>query len=100
MRRQVIFDLEARLEFEEAIACYNDREPGMGDRFKAEVQATIQRILKDPERFPLRGRKVRHAPVHTFKKYTILFHINPDFIGVAAVFHGARNPARLRRRLK
>ena len=100
MRRRVIFDLEARLEFEDAIEWYDEREPGLGDRFKAEVLATIQRILKDPERFPLRGRKVRRASVETFKKYNILFRIEPNFIVVAAIFHGARNPARLRRRLK
>jgi toxin ParE1/3/4 len=100
MRRQVIFNLEARHEFEGAIAWYNDREPGLGERFKAEVEATIQRILKDPERFPLKGSTVRRAPVQTFKKYNVLFRVNPDFIGVAAVFHGARNPANLRRRLK
>jgi plasmid stabilization system protein ParE len=100
MRRQVIFDLEARLEFENAVAWHNEREPGLGDRFEAEIDATIQRILKDPERFPLRSKTIRRASVETFKKYSILFRIEPDFIEVAAVFHGARNPARLRRRLK
>jgi plasmid stabilization system protein ParE len=100
MRRQVIFDLEARLEYESAVAWYNEREPGLGDRFAAEIDATIQRIQNDPERFPLRGKTIRRAPVETFKKYSLLFRIEPKFIGVAAVFHGARNPARLRRRLK
>jgi plasmid stabilization system protein ParE len=100
MRRKVIFDLEARLEFEDAVVWYNEREPGLGNRFEAEVNATIQRILKDPERFPLRGSKIRRTPVETFNKYSILFRIEPDFIGVAAVFHGARDPAQLRRRLK
>jgi plasmid stabilization system protein ParE len=100
MRRQVIFDREARVEFEDAVEWYNEREPGLGDRFKAEVNATIQRILADPERFPLRGSKVRRASVETFKKYKVLFRIEPDYVIVAAVFHGARNPAVLRRRLK
>jgi plasmid stabilization system protein ParE len=99
MPRQVIFELEARLEFEDAVAWYDEREPGLGARFKAEVHATLQLILKDPERFPLRGRKVRRASVQTFSKYNILFRVEPAFISVAAVFHGARNPARLRRRL-
>jgi plasmid stabilization system protein ParE len=100
MRRKVKFDLEARLEFENAVAWYNERQPGLGDRFTAEVKATIQRILKNPERFPFRGKKIRRAFVETFDKYSILFRIEPDFIGVAAVFHSARNPADLQRRLK
>jgi plasmid stabilization system protein ParE len=100
MRRQVIFDPEARLEFENAVAWYNEREPGLGGRFAAEVNATIERILKDPERFPRRGKTIRRASVETFRKHSILFRIEPEFIGVVAVFHGARNPASLRRRLK
>jgi plasmid stabilization system protein ParE len=57
-------------------------------------------MLKDPERFPLKGRTVRRASIKTFNKYKIIFRIEPDFIIVAAVFHGSRNPAELRRRLK
>jgi plasmid stabilization system protein ParE len=98
MRRQVIFDTEARREFEDAVAWYEERELGLGDAFKTEVHAAIQRILTDPQRFPLRSKTVRRAPVGRFKKYSILFRIKPDFIIVAAVFHGARNPARLRHR--
>jgi plasmid stabilization system protein ParE len=100
MRRQVIFDREARLEFEDAIEWYDEREPGLGDRFKAEVNATIQRILEDPERFPFSGRTIHKARVETFNKYNVHFRIKPDFIVLVAVFHGARKPARLRRRLK
>jgi len=100
MRRQVIFDREARLEFEDAVEWYNEREPGLGDRFRAEVNASLQRILQDPERFPFSGRTIHKARVETFDKYNIHFCIEPDFIGVVAVFHGARNPAELRRRLK
>ena len=46
MRRQIIFDGEARLEFEEAVIWYNARQPGLGDRFESEVHATFQRILQ------------------------------------------------------
>ena len=100
MSRRVIFEPEARVEFENAVAWYNEREPGLGDRFSGEVNAAIGRILDDPERYPLRGKTVRRASVETFVKYSILFSIMPTYIGVVAIFHGARNPARLRRRLK
>ena len=100
MSRQVIFGDEARIEFEDAVAWHNKRVSGLGERFAVEVKSTIQSILKNPERFPLEGKFVRRAPVKVFKKYSVLFHIEPDFIGVDAVFHGARNPSRLRRRLK
>ena len=72
----------------------------MGDKFADEIHATIQRILKDPERFPLKGIRIRKTCVARFTKYCVLFRIEPAFIGVAAVYHGARNPAGLRQRLK
>jgi hypothetical protein len=39
MPRQVIFDPEARAEFEEAVVWYEDHEPGLGTRFEAELEA-------------------------------------------------------------
>ncbi len=100
MRREIILDPEARLEFEDAVAWYDERELRLGDRFAAEVHAAFQRILQDPERFQLVGRTIRKARVEVFDKYTIYFRVEPDFISVVSVFHGSRNPAELRRRLK
>jgi plasmid stabilization system protein ParE len=100
MRRQVIFDREARLEFEDAVIWYNAQQPGLGDRFESEVHSAFQRILANPERFRLVGKTTRQARVEVFKKYSIYFRVEPEFIGIVSVFHGARNPAELRRRLK
>jgi plasmid stabilization system protein ParE len=100
MSRQIIFDAEARLEFEEAVVWYDEQQPGLGDRFEAEVHATFQRILQTPERFKLVSKTIRRARVEVFKKYSVYFRVEPDFIGVVSVFHGSRNPAELRRRLK
>ena len=99
MPRQIILDPEARIEFEEAAVWYEDREPGLGDRFEAEVDATFLRILATPERFRLLGRTVRKAKVRIFP-YNIYYHVEPGFIGVVSVFHGKRDPAELLRRLR
>ena len=100
MRRQIIFDGEARLEFEEAVIWYNEQQPGLGDRFESEVHATFHRILANPERFRSVSKKTRQARVEVFRKYSIYFRVEPDFIGIVSVFHGSRNPAQLRGRLK
>ncbi len=100
MPREIIFEAEARQEFEDAAGWYEEQEPGLGDRFKTEVHATLQRILGSPERFRLVGNNIRQARVHVFRKYSVYFHIKPDLIGVVSVFHAKRNPAELRRRLK
>ena len=67
MSRQVIFDAEARLEFEEAVVWYDDQQPGLGDRFEAEVHTTFQRVLQNPDRFRLVSKTIRVARVEVFK---------------------------------
>jgi toxin ParE1/3/4 len=100
MSRQIIFELEARLEFEDAVLWYDEQQPGLGDRFEAEVHATFSHILQDPERFPFAGETVRKARVEVFESYSVYFSIELHFIGIVSVFHGARDPEELRRRLK
>lgn len=100
MPRQIIFDTEARSEFEDAVEWYDAQQPGLGDRFEGEVHATFQRILKDPNRFKLVSRTIRQARVEVFDKYSVYFRVEPHFIGVVSVFHASRNPAELKRRLR
>jgi len=100
MPRQIIFDAEARLEFEDAVIWYEAQQPGLGDRFEAEVHAAFHRILQNPERFKLVSERTRRIRVEVFTKYSVYFRVEPDFIGIVSVFHGSRNPAELRRRLK
>jgi plasmid stabilization system protein ParE len=100
MSREIIFEPEARLEFEDAVLWYEEQQPGLGDRFEAEVNAICSRILQNPEQFPLAGKTVHKARVEVFDSYSVYFSIEPHFIGIVSVFHGARNPDELRRRLR
>jgi plasmid stabilization system protein ParE len=100
MHRQIIFDAEARLELEDTVIWYNSQQPGLGARFESLVYAAFQRILANPERFRAVSQKTRQVRVEVFKKYSIYFRVEPDFIGIVFIFHGARNPAELRRWLK
>ena len=100
MSRRVIFDLEARLEFERAVIWYEEQQTGLGDRFEVEIDATIQGILQNPLRFKFISKMIRMARVRVFKKYGVYFRVGPDFIAIVSVFHSSRNPAKLRKRLK
>lgn len=100
MRRKIIFDPEARQEFDEATDWYDEQQPGLGDRFESEVQSVFRRIQENPARFQLVGQTVRQARLKTFKSYSLFFHVEPKFIGVVAVFHASRDAAELQRRLK
>jgi len=100
MSRQIVFEPAARLEVEAAVAWHNEQQPGLGDAFVDEIAATLHRILQHPEQFPLAGTTVRRAGVKVFDSYSVYYSVEPDFLGIVSVLHGACDPAELRRRLR
>ena len=100
MSFRIIHDSEATLEFREAVARYEEQSEGLGVRFVLKVDGVITAIASHPFRFSTAGRKSRKARVQSWP-YSIYFAINEAHseIKVIAVWHGARNPGELRRRL-
>ena len=101
MSFRVIHDSEATLEFREAVAWYEGQAEGLGVRFTLEVDAVMAAISSQPLRFSKAGRKAHKARVNGWP-YSIYFVVNEAHaeIKVIAVWHGGRNQAELRRRLK
>jgi len=101
MSFRVIYDSEATLEFREAVAWYENQAVGLGVRFTLEVDKVIATISSQPFRFSKAGSKSRKAQVFGWP-YTVYFAANEAHseIKVIAVWHGARNPAKLRQRMK
>ena len=101
MSFRVVYDSEAAIEFREAVAWYGSQTDGLGARFIMEVDKVIAAISSQPFRFPKVGRNGRRARVNGWP-YSIYFVVNETHveIKVVAVWHGARNPTELRRRLK
>ena len=50
---------EAEVELCEAVAYYEDKAPGLGLDFEAEVELAVQSIRQSPERWPLRDDGTR-----------------------------------------
>ena len=99
MKWRIIFAPLARLEFEDAAAWYEAQRPGLGEEFRVELNDSLQQVLNSPERFRLATRTSRKVILHRFP-YSPYYSIELNVINVVSVFHGARNPAELRRRLK
>ena len=77
-----------------------NESPGLGKEFAGEVLGAVDRALLQLELFrKVRGR-ARKVRLKRFRAYSIYFAIKDDVFSVISVFHGARNPAELRRRLK
>jgi len=100
MSLPLIFKPAALAEFEEAVAWYESKRPGLGYEFAMEVKLALRRGQDQPELFRrIRGR-ARKIRLRRFNKYSIYFAIKDGSLAVLSVFHGARNPSALRERLK
>jgi toxin ParE1/3/4 len=89
----------AALDYLQAVAWYEERQPGLGRRFETELEALFERIRRNPEHFSKQTAAVRKARMPRFK-FRIYFVVAGDEIGVLAIYHPSRNPYALRRRLK
>jgi hypothetical protein len=94
---QVVLHPEADAEAQAAALWYDERRPGLGDEFLAEVSAVLQRIEGAPHSFPRwpgvggTAKPVRKAMLHRFP-YLVAFEVHADHVLVLAIAHGKRRP--------
>jgi plasmid stabilization system protein ParE len=98
---RVVIAEEAEREFGEVVEFYDERGPGVGQRFARTVCDVLREVGQNPERFRRATRLTRKAKVLGWP-YSVYFSIKEEAseVVIIAVWHGARNPAELRRRLK
>lgn len=78
-------------ELSEAIAYYEEIEPGLGLRLKQEVRAVIQWITLNPEIPRLRPKGYRRVNLKVFR-YHLPYFIWHETIWILAIAHGSRRP--------
>jgi toxin ParE1/3/4 len=88
---------QAECEFEEACEFYERRQTGLGKRFRGAVLETLREIVKDPERWPARGR-FRKCLVPIFR-YKIYYEISADALNIVAIAHPSRRPGYWKKRI-
>jgi plasmid stabilization system protein ParE len=97
--RAVIFTRAARAELIDAQDWYENESPGLGRRFRAAVDAVVERMRTNPRQFPVVHEDIRRALLLRFP-YALMFVIEPDdAVTVIACFHGSRDPERWQRRM-
>lgn len=82
---------EAAAELNDAVAHYEEIEPGLGARLKMEVRQTLQWIDENAEIPRLRPRGYRRVNLRVFRYY-IAYHIWKDVVWILAFAHGHRRP--------
>lgn len=82
---------EAEVELVDAACWYESRQPGLGRRFKRDVESVVARIAENPLQFRECNSGYRRANCPVFPYYLPHF-IRRDKVVVAAVAHQHRKP--------
>lgn len=94
----------ARAELIDAVDWYEDRQPGLGERFNAELMEHLAFARTRPDAAPpYRGRQrrplLRRKGVEDFP-YGIVYFVRDDEVIVVAYAHEKRRPGYWRSRLR
>ena len=102
MTFNVLTEADAQREWHEAVMWYEEHEPGAGLRLNDAILAVLQTLATQPDRLPRATRLTHKAKIPPPWPYAVYFTINAEHreVKVLAVWHGARNPAELQRRLQ
>ncbi len=73
------------------MAYYEYREPGLGSRFRDEVEAMVDWIQRFPQGPRLRPKGYRRVNLRTFPHY-VAYVIRGGTIWVVAIAHGHQRP--------
>lgn len=93
----VIYRFEAESDVESAFDWYESIEAGLGEEFRAEVEAAERRIARSPEAFRTALGHARRCLLQRFP-YLLLFVVEPNQIVILGCFHVRTSTARRRRR--
>ena len=93
----VLFTEVAGTELIEAQDWYEERVPGLGRRFRSEIDKAVARLAKDPEQFPVVFKALRRVRIKKFP-YALFFAIAEETVLVVACFHSKRDPRHWQKR--
>lgn len=85
------FHPHAEKELEEVEKYYDNIREDLGDRFRAETEMAISRILDFPNAWQRLSQNTRRRSLKTFL-YGIVYRVTPGEIRILAVMHLHREP--------
>ena len=94
---KVLWHGEARAEANAATAFYNEKQPGLAQRFLDDLEEALRRIRRHPQAYRQMDGEIRKCRVAHFP-YGVIYRVRPDFIEVIAVMHLRRSPGYLEQR--
>ncbi len=97
------FHPEADAEFDADVFWYEDRESGLGRRFRMQVGAAVGAVVQDPETWAVwpgwdREPVVRSKGVDSFP-YRVVYFVQDEVLTIVAVANTKRRPGYWRDRV-
>jgi plasmid stabilization system protein ParE len=86
------FHPHAEKELEEIENYYDNISQELGDRFRAEFELSLSRILTFPKLWHPLAKTVRRRRLSSFP-YGIIYRVKPDEIRILTVMHLHRKPS-------
>jgi len=91
--KQYRFTSAALIELTQATLYYEQRENGLGTAFLDEIEATLNRILRNPAAWHQLSTRTRRCRTHRFP-FGLMYQIRTDEILITSVMDLRRDPAR------
>jgi plasmid stabilization system protein ParE len=88
---RIVFRKEAQRELVEARNFYEQRVEGLGARWLAHVEASLERVQKQPAAFREVSPGIRRVLVQGFP-FSVVYRHDDQAIVVLSVFHHRRQP--------
>lgn len=82
---------EAEAELVEAVQFYEQRLPGLGQRFRRAFEAAIAGVRQNPVRWRIVEGEVRRCLIRGFP-YSVYYRVLDDALRILAVKHHRRHP--------
>ena len=82
---------DAEAELAEAASFYERKMPGLGTRFRTDVDAAVTKILEAPERWRILEKDIRRFLMRRFP-YSILYRMAGEEVRILVVRHHSRHP--------
>jgi len=97
MNFDLIIVSKAEQELFEAIYWYENKRKGLGEEFMLCIEASFERIMRQPETYPFVYKNIRRVLVKRFP-YCVFYTIHKNEIAILAIFHAHRDPNQWQKR--
>ena len=85
------FHPDAEIELLEYATRYENEVPGLGKRFRDEIERVVELLLERPELGSVLEDDIRHFVLRRFP-HAVIYAVIADTLYVLAVAHGHREP--------